>query len=85
VAEVADRVHVSERQLQRRFAERVGYGPKTFQRIARFQRALGRLGREGGGLARTAASAGYADQAHLARETRRLAGLSPGELVSWIR
>jgi AraC-like DNA-binding protein len=84
VAEVAARVHVSERQLQRRFAERVGYGPKTFQRIARFQRALGQLGREGAGLAGTAASAGYADQAHLTRESRRLAGLSPRELVSWM-
>jgi AraC-like DNA-binding protein len=84
VAEVADGVYVSERQLQRRFRERVGYGPKTFQRIARFQRALGRLGSEGGGLAGAAASAGYADQAHLTRETRRLAGLSPRELVSWM-
>jgi transcriptional regulator GlxA family with amidase domain len=84
VAEVADRVYVSERQLQRRFAERVGYGPKTFQRIARFQRALGQLSREGVGLAGVAALAGYADQAHLARETRRLAGLSPRELVSWM-
>ena len=86
VAEVAERVYVSERQLQRRFTERIGYGPKTFQRIARFQRALGQLGREGAGpgLAGAAASAGYADQAHLTRETRRLAGLSPRELVSWI-
>jgi AraC-like DNA-binding protein len=85
VAEVADRVYVSERQLQRRFAELVGYGPKAFQRIARFQRAVRQLGRDGGGLARAATSAGYADQAHLTRESRRLAGLSPRELVSWIR
>jgi AraC-like DNA-binding protein len=84
VAEVADRVYVSERQLQRRFAERVGYGPKTFQRIARFQRVLRQLGRDGAGLAGAAASAGYADQAHLTRESRRLAGLSPRELVSWM-
>jgi AraC-like DNA-binding protein len=84
VAEVADRVYVSERQLQRRFAERVGYGPKTFQRIARFQQALRQLGRDGAGLAGAAVLAGYADQAHLTRESRRLAGLSPRELVSWM-
>jgi AraC-like DNA-binding protein len=84
VGEVADRVYVSERQLQRRFAERVGYGPKTFQRIARFQRAVGQLGLDGARLASAAASAGYADQAHLTRESRRLAGLSPRELVSWM-
>jgi AraC-like DNA-binding protein len=85
VAEVARRVYVSERQLQRRFDERVGYGPKTFQRIARFQRAVGQLVRDGAELARTALSAGYSDQAHLTRESRRLAGLSPRELVSWMR
>jgi AraC-like DNA-binding protein len=84
VAEVADRLYVSERQLQRRFAELVGYGPKTFQRIARFQRAVAQLGRSGAGLARAAASSGYADQAHLARESRRLSGLTPRELVSWM-
>lgn len=84
VAEVAARAYVSERQLERRFAERIGYGPKTFQRIMRFQRVAGQLRRGGVGLARAAASAGYADQAHLTRESRRLAGLSPRQLVSWM-
>jgi len=83
VAEVAARVFVSERQLQRRFAEWVGYGPKTLQRIMRFQRAVRQLRTGGAGLARAAAAAGYADQAHLTRESRRLAGLSPGQLVRW--
>jgi AraC-like DNA-binding protein len=84
VAEVADRVYVSERQLQRRFAERVGYGPKTFQRIECPQGGGGGGGRRAPGLPPPAAAAGYADQAHLTRESRRLAGLSPRELVSWI-
>jgi AraC-like DNA-binding protein len=86
----AIRLTVLERELLRsldglgELAERVGYGPKTFQRVARFQRAVGELRRAGAELARAAASAGYADQAHLTRESRRLAGLSPRELVSWI-
>jgi AraC-like DNA-binding protein len=84
VADVAARVFLSERQLERRFSEWVGYGPKTLQRILRFQRAVGQLRRGGAGLARAAASAGYADQSHLTRESRRLAGLSPRELVSWM-
>ena len=84
VADVAAQVYVSERQLQRRFAERIGYGPKTFQRIMRFQRVAGELRRGGVELARAAAAAGYADQAHLTRESRRLAGLSPRQLVSWM-
>ena len=83
VAEVARRVHLSERQLERRFAEAVGYGPKTLERVLRFQRAV-RAVRACRDPAGAAAVAGYADQSHLARETRRLAGLSPGELVRWL-
>jgi hypothetical protein len=49
-------------------------GLKTFRRVARFQRAVSELRREGSELARAAAFAGYADHAHLAHESRRLAG-----------
>jgi len=86
VADAAARTYVSERQLQRRFAEHVGYGPKTLQRILRLQRAVAQLGSRDGApeLAATAALAGYADQSHLTRESRRLTGLTPAELARWI-
>jgi AraC-like DNA-binding protein len=80
---VADELALSERLLQRRFREFVGYGPKTLQRVLRFQRLLGalELGRDQtGGLARIAATIGYSDQAHLTRETRELSGHSPVSL-----
>src|SRR4051812_5909734 len=72
---------VSERQLRRRFQDAVGYGPKTLARVLRFQRFLA-LAAGGEELARLALSAGYADQAHLTRECRRLAGRTPAELVA---
>lgn len=72
---------VSERQLRRRFLDAVGYGPKTLARILRFQRFLA-LASTGDDLAGLAIAAGYADQAHLTRETRRLAGRTPLEIVS---
>jgi AraC-like DNA-binding protein len=86
VAEVAQRVFLSERQLERRFADHVGYGPKTLQRILRLQHVVRQLESHGaaGRLAEVAASAGYADQSHLSRETRRLTGLTPRQLVRWI-
>jgi len=74
VSSVADDVGVSERQLQRRCRTAFGYGPKTLHRVLRFQRAL-RLARGGGRLADVAAVVGYADQAHMARDTHRLAGV----------
>jgi AraC-like DNA-binding protein len=73
---------VGARQLRRRFDDAIGYGPKTLQRVLRFQRFLALAGHEGDGdLAALAFAAGYADQAHLTRECTRLAGLPPGALL----
>ena len=77
---LADVVGLGERQLRRRFASAVGYGPKTFARVIRFRAALG-LVRGGAALAEAALAAGYADQAHMTREMRSLAGASPGALA----
>ena len=61
---------------------RVRLRAKTLQRILRLQRFLA-LGRAdpSARLARLAADAGYADQAHLGRDCRALAGATPAELV----
>jgi AraC-like DNA-binding protein len=85
LASLVDRAGLGERQVRRRFEAAIGYGPKTFQRIMRFQRWLdlataaepaARI------LADLAADAGYADQAHLTREVARLAGLPPAALLA---
>ena len=79
VPDLADDLGLSERQLRRRVTAAVGYGPKTLAAVLRLRRAL-RLG-AACGLADLAATAGYADQAHMTREFRRLAGLPPGALL----
>jgi AraC-like DNA-binding protein len=81
VERLARATAVSERQLRRRFERGVGYGPRTLRRVLRFQRFLG-LAQGGGSLARLAADAGYADQAHLVRDCRRLAGTTPSALLA---
>jgi AraC-like DNA-binding protein len=86
VRDLARRFDLSERQLRRRVEAAVGYPPRTLARILRFQRFLGvarSSGPAGPDLARLAAEAGYADQAHLTRDSRRLAGLPPGALLDW--
>jgi AraC-like DNA-binding protein len=80
VGALAGELGLSERQLRRRCLAGVGYGPKTLQRVLRFRRFL-ELAAGGEELAPLAAGAGYADQAHLTRETRRLAGVSPAALL----
>lgn len=77
VDRLAAEIGLSERQLRRRFRASVGYGPKTLQRVLRLRRFL-RSDRRS--LGRAALDAGYADQAHLARDCRQLTGLAPGGL-----
>jgi AraC-like DNA-binding protein len=83
VTDLSRALAVSERQLRRRFDVAVGYGPKTMQRVLRFRRVIGELTATAHyvDLADLAMRAGYADQAHLTRETTRLAGLPPAALA----
>ncbi|MFF5257618.1 DUF6597 domain-containing transcriptional factor [Actinomadura viridis] len=74
VAEAAEELGLSGRQLRRRSLAAFGYGPKTLQRVLRFQRALG-LARAGRPLADVAHATGYSDQAHMAHEVRGLSGV----------
>jgi AraC-like DNA-binding protein len=80
VAATADELGLGARQLHRRSLTAFGYGPKTLARVLRLQRALA-LADAGVPFATTAARAGFADQAHLARDVRELTGLPLGELV----
>ncbi|MFE9439944.1 helix-turn-helix domain-containing protein [Streptomyces sp. NPDC006602] len=80
VATIADELGLSARQLHRRCLTAFGYGPKTLARVLRLQRALV-LARSGAPFAETAARSGFADQAHLARDVRELAGLPLTELL----
>ncbi|MBW0271335.1 AraC family transcriptional regulator [Nocardia sp. MH4] len=75
VARTAAAAGMSARLLHRRSLAAFGYGPKTLARILRFQRALAAV-RAGVPAAETAAITGFADQAHLSREVRDLAGCS---------
>ena len=84
VHELGRALHVSDRQLRRRMLSAVGYAPKTLHRILRFQRLLALANAPGGdaSLSSLALRAGYADQAHMTRELRQLAGRVPSELLS---
>ncbi|AXG81000.1 helix-turn-helix domain-containing protein [Streptomyces paludis] len=84
VAETAGAVGLGARQLHRRSLDAFGYGPKTLARILRLQRALA-LVRSGVPYADAALRAGCADQAHLARETRALTGLTLRALTAPVR
>jgi AraC-like DNA-binding protein len=82
VGDLGRDLDLSERQLHRRVTQAVGYGPKTLDRVLRFQRFLALADRTRWRLAALAHAAGYADQAHLSRDCRRLSGLTPSALLA---
>ncbi|MBN7836267.1 helix-turn-helix transcriptional regulator [Stenotrophomonas pavanii] len=82
---LAAHLSLSPRSLRRFSQSQFGYGAKTLERILRLQRFL-RQSRAlpQHSLAMLAADAGYADQAHLSREARELAGMTASELrLEW--
>jgi AraC-like DNA-binding protein len=92
VSELAEELRCSRRHLTARFSEQVGLPPKTLARLLRFGRAARLLGtgpssHKRGGAASAppsfteiALQCGYYDQAHLNRDYRQFAGLTPTEL-----
>ncbi|MFF8593434.1 helix-turn-helix domain-containing protein [Streptomyces sp. NPDC015220] len=81
VAATADELGLGARQLHRRSLAVFGYGPKTLARVLRLRRALA-LARAGVPHAECAARAGFADQAHLARDVREFTGTTLGRLLA---
>src|SRR5580704_10952904 len=76
VADVQRASGYSPRHFISLFRAAVGLNPKHYYRIRRFNSALRSLA-AGGSLGDIAAAAGYSDQAHLTREFRELAGVTP--------
>jgi AraC-like DNA-binding protein len=82
IERVAEELHYSQRQLHRRFVRAVGYSPKTYARIVRFQRARALIGDSGCSLEAIARRCGFADGAHMTRELTALGGSAPSSIRS---
>ena len=84
VGQVAREVGYSRRRLNQLITAEVGHGPKTVQRLARFDRArrvVADAPSTGATLADVAARTGYYDQSHLVRDFHEFAGLGP---TAWL-
>lgn len=80
VEQVAERMGMSVRGVQRLAARWVGLPPLAVIRRYRLQEAAQRLREESGlSVARVAVDLGYADQAHLAADFRAVLGLAPSQ------
>jgi AraC-like DNA-binding protein len=90
VSELAAGTGWSSRHLTSRFRAEIGLTPKAAARVIRFDRTRRLLVSQFAAepetrLANLAATCGYFDQAHLAREFRALAGCPPSQLLAEFR
>ena len=85
-AQAGEHLGLGRRQLERHCQAVLGVAPKQFQRLVRFHQVLSIAVTAGTArMAEVALDAGFYDQAHLARDTRRLAGVPMGRLLSAAR
>lgn len=81
VAFLARELGVTRKHLHHLFEEQVGISPKRYADVRRFHHLRQHLAAGGpDGLAQTAAALGYVDQAHMARDARRFAQATAGQL-----
>jgi len=83
--ELEEQTLYSSRYINRVFNDNLGLSPKTFARYARFQRLIGMMNSsERFRLSGLASESGYFDQAHLSKEFKELAGITPKEYLNMI-
>jgi AraC-like DNA-binding protein len=82
IDDLACEVALSARQLRTLMLAESGLSPKQLARQFRFDRVIARLAGGASRLAEVAASTGYADQAHLTREFRQMAGCTPTQWLA---
>lgn len=81
VADLCERLAMSERTLQRLLAKRLGLSPKWLIQRRRLHEASAALRSGAVDLAGLAADLGYADQPHFTRDFRKVTTMTPGELA----
>jgi AraC-like DNA-binding protein len=80
VRDIAKSLGFSQRRLIELFTARVGLTPKRFARVLRFHRAAALARNAEFDWTRVAHECGYYDQAHLIRDFRELAEVTPTDL-----
>ena len=79
IGTLSEELGLSQRQLERQFLSEVGMNAKTLARLIRFEETHNRLWlAPHASLSELAYELGFSDQAHLTREFRSLAHMTPG-------
>ncbi len=83
VRSLAQKAHMSERQFRRKFREKIGLSPKQYMKIIRVASATQNIIKcKHQKLSDIAYEVGFADQSHLIREFKSIAGINPKAFIS---
>ena len=83
VTELAEKLNLSSRTLERQFAQQVGVGAKTLARVVRFDEANTRIRTNPSvPMAELTFELGFFDQAHLINEFKALSSMTPGAFAA---
>ena len=86
IAELARKVNLSPRQLERRFKQNSGLTPKQYSRARRIRATAANLVEEASlNWASRAAAMGFTDQSHLTREFVSVTGRSPKSFAAKVK
>ncbi|RSC93482.1 helix-turn-helix domain-containing protein [Tenacibaculum singaporense] len=77
IKQLSEKLCLSQRQFERKFKEHVGFSPKSFSRIVRFNALLGKYKKENMSLTEIAYDFGYYDQAHFIQDFKQFSGYNP--------
>ncbi len=79
---LGERLDLSQRQIERIFKLWLGMTPKHYQRISRIKKAMNYLRlHKNSSLVDVAQQFGFSDQAHMTREFRTIACITPSQLL----
>ncbi len=81
IVHVARESAMSIRSYERQFAAEMGFSPKTFARLARFEKAVDRKRLGSKSWLNVSHDLGYFDQMHMIRDFQIFGGNTPGRLV----
>lgn len=83
VVELADKVKMNRRNMERKFVAAIGMSPKQLSRVARLQATLKMLEeKKFTSLTSLAYENGYYDQAHFIKDFREFTGMSPKQFFA---
>lgn len=82
IQQLADDAGYSDRYIRKKFDEYIGFSPKKFSQIVRFQQTISEILSPNSNVEELISQRGFYDESHFYKEFKKMAQLSPKKLKS---